>query len=129
MAAKDSAVGLADMNIDWTDFLRKKVNSFIKWDLVRFFHDNPHVADTADNIARYIGRDPRALTHELSGLVEVGVLQAEEVSGVEIYRLTKDQATRDVIAKFVEACHDREFRVKAIYNVIHGMEFSPRHDF
>jgi len=129
MAPKDTGIGVVDTEIDWSNFLRNKVNSFIKWDLVRFFHDNPHAADTAENIARYIGRDPRGIMRELTGLVTSGVLQKDEVAGVTIYRLTDEQSVRDTITKFVEACHDREFRVKAIYNVIHGMEFSSRHDF
>lgn len=124
--SKDAAVSL---EIDWADFLRNKVNSFIKWDLVRFFHDNPHAADTAEHIARYIGREARAITREINGLVTVGVLQVEDVSGVQVYRLTNDMEMRDLIARFVEACHDRDFRVKAIHHVIHGMDLSPQHDF
>ena len=38
------------------DFIKTKANSFIKWDLVRFFYENPHTIDTANNIAPYIGR-------------------------------------------------------------------------
>ena len=103
------------------DFLHEKVNSFVKWDLVRFFHDNPHAADSADNIARYTGRDVRAIAGELVGLVEVGVLERNELSGQTIYMLTSEQAMRDLISDFVRACDDRMFRVKAIYHVIRGM--------
>ena len=103
------------------DFLHEKVNSFVKWDLVRFFHDNPHAADTADNIARYTGRDVRTITDDLAGLVEVGVLEQNELSGQKIYLLTSDQPMRDLISDFVRACDDRMFRVKAIYHVIRGM--------
>jgi DNA-binding transcriptional ArsR family regulator len=129
MAAKDSGVGLTEMDTDWSNFLERKVNSFIKWDLVRFFHDNPHTEETAEQIARFTGRDVRTIARELNGLVDAGVLAASEVSKVRIYRLADDQATRDLIDRFVEACHDREFRVKAIHHVIRGMQFSPRHDF
>src|SRR5215813_12583272 len=86
------------------DFLHDKVNSFVKWDLVRFFHDNPHAADTADNIARYTGRDVRTITDDLAGLVEVGVLEQNELSGQKIYLLTSDGAMRDLISDFVRAC-------------------------
>jgi hypothetical protein len=103
------------------DFLHEKVNSFVKWDLVRFFHDNPHAADSADNIARYTGRDVRTIAGELVGLVEVGVLEQNELSGQTIYMLTSEQAMRDLISDFVRACDDRMFRVKAIYHVIRGM--------
>jgi hypothetical protein len=102
-------------------FLRDKVNSFVKWDLVRFFHDNPHAADTADNIARYTGRDVRTISDELDGLVTTGVLEENEISGLQIYTMVGDPAMKKLIDQFVLACDDRNFRVKAIYHVIRGM--------
>jgi hypothetical protein len=103
------------------DFLHEKVNSFIKWDMVRFFHDNPHAADTAERIAQYTGRDVRTIADELVALVEVGVLEKNEASGQTIYTLTPDPSMRGLIRDFVRACDDRMFRVKAIYHVIRGM--------
>jgi hypothetical protein len=111
------------------DFLRDKVNSFIKWDLIRFFHDNPHTRDTAENIARYTGRDVQTIERELSGLVAANVLRTEEIAGLRIYELVDDDTTKETIHRFMEACHDRQFRVEAIHHVIRGMQFTPRHDF
>jgi hypothetical protein len=119
----------ADAETNWYDFLRNKVNSFIKWDLVRFFHDNPHTKDTAENIALYTGRDPKTIERELNGLVAVEVLKTSKINGRMIYSLTEDRGMRQLISDFMDACHDREFRVKAIHHVIRGMQFSPRHDF
>lgn len=117
------------VEIDWSEFLKTKVNSFIKWDLVRFFHDNPHTKDTAENIARYTGRDVPTIERELSGLVDSRVLKVEIVNDARIYRLTGDKSLRRQIREFMDACHDREFRVRAIHQVIHGMQLTPRHDF
>jgi hypothetical protein len=89
--------------------------------MVRFFHDNPHAADTADNIARYTGRDVRTIADELIGLVEVGVLEQTELSGQTIYMLTSDTAMRELIRTFVRPCDDRTIRIKAINHVIRGM--------
>lgn len=110
-----------DMHPDLLNFLQTKINSFIKWDLVRFFHDNPHAADTAENIARYIGRESSTLKDELEGLVEAGVLRSHDVSGGKIYALTDDASVRETVGNFVAACNDRQFRVKAIYQVIRAM--------
>lgn len=109
-----------DMTPEWQAFIEKKVNSFIKWDLIRFFHDNPHMQDTAENIAGYIGRDTKTIVRELDGLVNVEVLLITEQNGEKIYRLTSNMDTRDLIRDFVAACFDRNFRVKAIHHVIHG---------
>ena len=61
------------------DFVKTKVNSFIKWDLVRFFHENPHTADTVDNIAKYAGRNVDAVEPELEELVESGIMKKTEL--------------------------------------------------
>jgi hypothetical protein len=114
----------AEMNATWKKFLQTKVNSFIKWDLVRFFHDNPHTADTAENIAQFVGRDAKTIQRELDGLVKVDVLLTASVSGQRIYRLSDADDIRKVIRDFVAACHSREFRVKAIDHVMHGMNVS-----
>ena len=111
------------------EFLRDKVNSFIKWDLVRFFHDNPHTKDTAESIANFTGRDLRTIERELNGLVKAGVLKSKRVSGMVVYLLNNDATVQATITDFMEACNDRQFRVEAIQYVIQEMQFTPRHDF
>jgi hypothetical protein len=116
-----SARLMADMDPKLLDFLRTKVNSFVKWDLVRFFHDNPHTTDTAENIARYTGRDARTIESELIELARSGVLEMQQVGDFKVYTLATDHEMRALIDKFILACDDRQFRVKAIYHVIRGM--------
>ncbi len=127
--AQSSQVMGMGIDATWQKFLRHKVNSFIKWDLVRFFHDNPHTVDTAESIAKVVGRDSNTVLNELDGLVKADLLVKEAVSGQGIYRLTTDNDMRQLLRDFVSACHDRDFRVKAINQVIHGMGASPRRDF
>ena len=109
-----------DMSPQWQEFIEKRVNSFIKWDLIRFFHDNSHIQDTAENIAGYVGRDTKTIIRELDGLVANRVLKASTHKRTKIYQLTDDKVTRNLIHDFVAACFDRDFRVKAIHHVIHG---------
>lgn len=109
-----------EMNATWKKFLKTRVNSFIKWDLVRFFHDNPHTADTAEHIAQYVGREAKSVQHALEGLVKADVLVTESVSGQHIYRLSTADDVRTLVREFVAACHSREFRMKAI-NLVMGI--------
>jgi hypothetical protein len=122
MTTDDLATRLMD-DIDprLLEFIQTKVNSFIKWDLVRFFHDNPHTTDTADGIARYTGRDVRTVEPELHQLVNAEVLQKTTLDDLTVYTLATDVDTRKLIDSFILACDDRQFRVKAIYHVIRGM--------
>jgi hypothetical protein len=110
-----------DMDPILLDFVKNKVNSFIKWDLVRFFHENPHTADTVENIAKYAGRNVTAVEPELEELVNSGIMKKTLLGEVPIYALAIDEETRTLVDKFIMACEDRHFRVKAVYHIIRGM--------
>jgi hypothetical protein len=122
MASDDLAARLmGDMAPQLLEFLKTKVNSFVKWDLVRFFHENPNTTDTAENIARYAGREATAIEVDLGELVGAGVLERQRVGELTVYSLSQDPAMRSLVQQFVLACDDRQFRVKAIYHIIRGM--------
>jgi predicted transcriptional regulator of viral defense system len=110
-----------DMDPALLDFVKSKVNSFVKWDLIRFFHENPHTVDTVDNIARYTGRHPDTVRPELDDLVESGVMNRREIGQTRIYSLVTDDEMRASIEKFIVACEDRHFRVRAVYHIIKSM--------
>ena len=110
-----------DMDPALLDFVKAKVNSFIKWDLVRFFYENPNTADTVENIAKYAGRNAAAVEPELGEMVESGVMQKREVEGTVIYSPAENEDMRELVDQFILACDDRHFRVKAVYHIIRGM--------
>jgi hypothetical protein len=122
MGSNDLAARLmGDMAPQLLEFLKTKVNSFIKWDLVRFFHENPNTTDTAENIARYAGRDVAIIEVELDELVGAGVLERQRIGDLQVYSLVADVEMRSLVEQFIRACDDRQFRVKAIYHIIRGM--------
>lgn len=104
------------------EFVRTQVNTFVKWDVVTYFHHNPYAADVARNIARFAGREVAELAAELPALVEQGILEARSSGMDTIYCLTKDSGIRAQVASFVAACEDRDFRTRAIQTVIEGLE-------
>lgn len=110
-----------DMDPRLLDFIKNKVNSFIKWDLMRFFYENPNTADTVENIARYAGRNAAAVKPELDELVEAGVMERRMVGDMPVYVLSNDPEMRRLVNDFITACEDRHFRVKAVYHIIRQM--------
>ncbi len=112
---------MSDMDPRLLDFVKTKVNSFIKWDLIRFFYENPNTTDSADNIARYAGRNVAAVEPELEELVGSGVMERRFMDDLAVYSLAADQEMRQLIDGFILACEDRHFRVKAVYHIIRGM--------
>ncbi len=112
---------MADMDPELLNFLRTQVNSFVKWDLIRFFGENPYTTDTAENIARYAGRNVEATQAELAELAAQGVLVEQRLGEMTVYSLSSNPEVRRLIQRFLEASNDRQFRVKAIYHIIRGM--------
>ena len=110
-----------DMDPTLLDFVKTKVNSFIKWDLVRFFYENPHTADSVENIAKYAGRNADAVKPELEDLVESGIMEKKMLDNTAIYSLATNEDMRALVDQFILACEDRHFRVKAVYHIIRGM--------
>ena len=122
MSSNDLAARLmGDMAPQLLEFLKTKVNSFVKWDLVRFFHENPNTTDTAENIARYAGRDVSTIEVEMDELVGAGVLDRQRIGDLTVYSLIDNPTMRALVDRFIMACDDRQFRVKAIYHIIRGM--------
>jgi hypothetical protein len=112
---------MVDMDPELLEFLRTSVNSFVKWDLVRFFHENPHTTETAEGIAWYARRDAQTTRAELAQLAAQGVLVQDQRGGMTVYSLSQNRRVRDIVGRFVEASDDRQFRVNVIYHVLRSM--------
>jgi hypothetical protein len=118
----DFAKLMVDVDPRLFNFLTYQVDSFIKWDLVRFFHENPGAVDTVANTARYAGRDQLSVEKELGELANSGVLEQDEIGGMKVYALSGSQEMRDLVEQFVSACDDRRFRVRALHHITRGLE-------
>ena len=91
-----------EVDIDLLVFIERYANDLLKWDLISFFARNPNLYDTADNVARYVGRSPRAVRAELSDLVMLGVLEWDHLNGDAIYYLTQRPDLRTVSLRFAQ---------------------------
>lgn len=111
---------MADMDPRLLEFLQTRVDSFVKWDLIRFFHDNPYTMDTAENIARYAGRSADVIRADLAELSQDGILEENRLGDMTVYSLVSDHEVRELLEQFVRASDDRQFRFKAIYHIIRG---------
>ena len=113
---------MSDMDPRLLAFLRTKISSFVKWDLIRFFNQNPHTTDTAYNVARYVGRSADTLGTELAEQVADGVLVGSQLGEMTVFSLAPDPEIRELVKQFVESSNDRQFRVKVIYHIIRGAD-------
>jgi hypothetical protein len=100
------------------DFIQRHVTTFTRWDMIRFFHENPHTQDTAENLARYVGRSPELIQQEVEEMVGQGILRAISRGLHTVYLLTDEKKTRQLIAALVEAARERTFRMKLVYHIL-----------
>lgn len=109
---------MEDLDPILLDFIKTNVNSFIKWDLLRFFYKNRHSSDTVENIAQYAGRTVSVIERELDELVNTGIMVKSGLNGASTYSLRGDETTWALMSEFVSGCEDRHFRIKVVYHII-----------
>jgi DNA-binding MarR family transcriptional regulator len=107
-----------EMDPRMLEFIRQHVTTFTRWDTLRFFHENPYTQDTAENLARYVGRSPSVIKQEAQEMSEEGLFRAVERGEHTVYLLTEDTDTRQLIASLVKAARDRNFRMKLVYHIL-----------
>jgi hypothetical protein len=118
--------GLTDRAIEGVDpilldFVKTNANSFVKWELMKFFDQNPDSTNTAENIANCIVRKISVVKPALDELAESGILKGEILNGVSVYSLGSDGYSRTLVNKFSLAFEDRYFRVYAVNQIIPGL--------
>jgi hypothetical protein len=101
-------------------FVHDKLNTLVKWDVARFFNDNPHAVETAPVIAQTVGREQEGadVATALEELAEAGILQRQSLPQADVFRLGGDAEMRTLLSDFVSACDDKDFRARAIQEVI-----------
>jgi hypothetical protein len=91
-----------EVDVDLLVFIERYANDLLKWDLISFFARNPDLYDTADSVAHYVGRNPRAVRSELNDLVMLGILEWDNLNGDHIYHLTRRPDLRRLALRFAQ---------------------------
>ncbi len=68
----------------------------VKADLLTLFHNNAHLSESPEGLAKRIGRSPGEVQRELEDLVELGILKKVEVYS---FGLDRDKEIQDAISK------------------------------
>ncbi len=112
---------MTDMEPELLEFVHQYVDSFVKWDVLLFFSKNPHIVDTAENVAGQVRRATEVVASELSDLAARGILQEMQMGETMVYGLIPNAALQTQLLRFIQATEDRRLRVKIIFHVIRGM--------
>ncbi len=102
-------------------FVERYVGSFVAWDLVLFFRDNPYAVGTAESLAQSIGRRSSDLQLPLEKLAEQGILTRENSTGDPagpIYSYHPPAEYRAEVEDFRSALRDRSARLIIVSQVL-----------
>ena len=105
-------------------FMHRFVNSFIKWELVNYFHDHPHTPCKTADLAKTLNRPLDPVKRELKDLQAEGLIR-ELKTGKKIeytYDLAADNPQHrqlsDLLNQFIHLCRTREGRLRVIYKIL-----------
>lgn len=102
-------------------FVEEYLDSFITWDLLLFFHENPYTVGTPSSIALSIGRLGSDIEPYLEKLVEKGVLTKEErggEGGEALYSYRPSPEFEKTVMEFKRALRDRASRLIIVSKVL-----------
>lgn len=101
-----------------SEFVDTHLDSFLKWELIRFFYSNDHVADTASQIANQLKRNVQVVRMALQALVQTGLIHRVHFEDIEIYTLTEDDKLRQSLNKFMETSQQRHAYLQIMYAIM-----------
>ncbi len=101
-------------------FIKKCINSFVKWDLLVFFHYNPTVSDNPKNIATRIGRNEEEVREALEELKNENILDLKDET-TQTYSFSPAEKNRVMIEKFIELLKDRQARLQMVSLVLNSL--------
>jgi predicted transcriptional regulator len=102
-------------------FVDEYVDSFITWDLILFFHENPYTVGSSSSIAMSIGRLGSDIEPYLERLADRGVLTREFRSGEggeTIYAYKPEPDFERMVMEFKKALKDRASRLIIVSKVL-----------
>ena len=110
-------------NIDPTvsGFVDEFIDSFITWDLILFFYENPFTMGTPSSIAMSIGRLDSDVLPYLEKLVEKNVIMREtrvQDSAETVFSYTPNKEFEARVEEFRKALKDRASRLMIVSKVL-----------
>lgn len=109
---------IPQLDIKLEKFIEKHVNSFIKWDLLVFFHENPGAADTATSLANRLGRRPEDVRKALDEFGEGGILTTQADDPNVIYQYQPSPKIQPLIEAFIKSLDSREKRLQILTKLL-----------
>lgn len=100
------------------DFLKQYLDSFITWDLLLFFYNNPSTSETLSSLSVRLGRNEDEVLPTLHSMTAKGILEKKKDGAGEIYCYFPGAELQKKIEEFVQALESRDKRLAILTHVL-----------
>lgn len=115
--SNDSSVNRG-VDAETLDFVQKYLTSYTKWELLKYFAENPTAVESSKGFARRLGKDIRQIGEALKSLSRTGIIGNGSGSETAGYTLTADDAQRSTLQKIAAAARsNNRFRLLLNYHI------------
>jgi len=100
------------------DFIQKYLTSYTKWEVMKYFAENPASVETPSGFARRTGKDVRQIQEALKSLARTGIISNGHGGENGGYTLTADETQRATLQKIVDSARtNNRFRLLLNYHI------------
>lgn len=101
------------------DFIQKYLTSYVKWEVLKYFSENPTASETPRAFARRLGKDVRQISEAMKSLARSGILSNGNGSGEGAsYTLAGGDAERSTLQRIAETARaNNRFRLLLNYHI------------
>lgn len=107
---------------EWDDSLKiitLGMNSFTKWDLIKFLHEHPDSFFSLQELSESLRRSQEQLQRDLNSLTLAGICQQKTKGIGEFeYQFTRDASLRQQVEDFFRYCKTEQGRIKAVCQIL-----------
>ena len=97
--------------------ISRGMNSFTKWDLVKFLYEHAPTSFSLGELAKILRRDREQLRQDLHALTRAGFCRQEAAAGDE-YQFAGDASLREEVEDFFRFCRTEQGRIKAVCQIL-----------
>lgn len=100
------------------EFIQKYLTSYTKWEVLKYFAENPGVVETARGFARKLNKDQRQISEALTSLARTGMVSNGKGAEEAGYSLTADAGQKATLHRIADSARaNNRFRLLLNYHI------------
>jgi len=115
----DDSLISKNVDPDALEFIQKYLTSYVKWEVLKYFSENPTASETPRAFAKRLGKDVRQIAEAMKSLARTGILSnGDGADDSATYTLAGGDAERSTLLRIAESARtNNRFRLLLNYHI------------